>query len=151
MLCEFNLFSQNARVSYAQIVSGNAYDGAGIVYADSHEDELPLEHMAATLCPYIQTTITKTDGSISCRYGERCPYQHGDLCDICGSYCLHPTDQNQRKNHQKVSCFPMLPIDTNFISKLSFNLSGMHVNVGERYGAFICCSTIKRQNMWHLF
>lgn len=111
------MISQNARVSYAQIVSGNAYDGAGIVYADSHENELPLEHMAATLCPYIQSTITKTDGSISCRYGERCPYQHGDLCDICGSYCLHPTDQNQRKTHQKVStcCFPMPPIDTNVI------------------------------------
>lgn len=58
--------------------------------------------MASTLCPYIQSTITKSDGSISCKYGERCPYQHGDLCDICGIFCLHPTDQNQRKTHEKV-------------------------------------------------
>lgn len=62
----------------------------------------PPPYAEATLCPYIQTSITKSDGTISCKYGERCPYQHGELCDICGSYCLHPTDENQRKTHQKV-------------------------------------------------
>lgn len=89
-------------ISYAQIVSGDTDSGNGAQMLNDTQ-HLPPEYMASTLCPYIQSTITKSDGTISCKYGERCPYQHGDLCDICGSFCLHPTDQNQRKTHEKVS------------------------------------------------
>lgn len=67
------LNSQNARISYAQIVSGNSFDASGpdALYAVDSQNDLPLELMASTLCPYIQSTITKADGTISCRYGER--------------------------------------------------------------------------------
>lgn len=96
----FILFVNSHTISYAQIVSGNPDDG-DVFHGDTQTGPT-TQYMEATLCPYIQSTITRADGSISCKYGDRCIYQHGDLCDICGTYCLHPTDQNQRKNHEKV-------------------------------------------------
>lgn len=100
------LFQFNSQtISYAQIVSGNSYDSIGSgsdVYATDPQTNQPIEYAEATICPYIQSTITRADGTISCKYGDRCPYQHGELCEICGLYCLHPTDQNQRKQHEKV-------------------------------------------------
>lgn len=102
----FLLWNSSQQISYAQIVSGNVYDVGDASDAQSNLPTLPppppSTYAEATICPYIQTTITKSDGTISCKYGDRCPYQHGELCDICGSYCLHPTDKNQRKTHQKV-------------------------------------------------
>lgn len=96
------LFTVNSSqpISYAQIVSGNAYEVGDT--GDGQSNLAPPPYAETTLCPYIQTSITKSDGTISCKYGDRCPYQHGELCDICGSYCLHPNDQNQRNTHQKV-------------------------------------------------
>ncbi|XP_031632608.1 probable E3 ubiquitin-protein ligase makorin-1, partial [Contarinia nasturtii] len=93
--------SQNTAISYAQIVSGNPYTehAEQMQMYDTEASNLPPPEN--TLCPYIKSTITRSDGTISCKYGDRCPYQHGDLCEICGSYCLHPTDQNQRKTHEK--------------------------------------------------
>lgn len=54
------------------------------------------------LCPYTGIMQESIDGSIHCRYGERCTYSHGLICDICGKYCLHPNDEEKRKIHQKV-------------------------------------------------
>lgn len=95
-------FSQNTTISYAQIVSGNTDDsnGAEMFPSDAHSQS--HEYMESTLCPYIHSTITRSDGSWSCKYGELCKYQHGDLCEMCGLYCLHPIDQKQRKAHEKV-------------------------------------------------
>ncbi|GAB0087926.1 Probable E3 ubiquitin-protein ligase makorin-2 [Sergentomyia squamirostris] len=47
------------------------------------------------LCPYVK--INEEFGT--CAYGDSCAYAHGDLCDLCGQFCLHPTDEEQRKNH----------------------------------------------------
>uniref|UniRef100_A0A1L8DSZ3 RING-type E3 ubiquitin transferase n=1 Tax=Nyssomyia neivai TaxID=330878 RepID=A0A1L8DSZ3_9DIPT len=51
------------------------------------------------LCPYVK--INEEFGT--CAYGDSCPYAHGDLCDMCGQFCLHPTDEEQRKSHN-VQC-----------------------------------------------
>ncbi|KFM83406.1 putative E3 ubiquitin-protein ligase makorin-2, partial [Stegodyphus mimosarum] len=34
-----------------------------------------------------------------CPYNDQCPYVHGDECELCGSACLHPYDERQRKAH----------------------------------------------------
>lgn len=148
-------------ISYAQIVSGNSNDSSGSeVYATDTQANPPTEFAAATICPYIQSIITRADGTISCKYGERCPYQHGDLCEICGLYCLHPADQNQRKQHEKVHTQQFCDKISTYFSKMQLRLNwfflfvfelGMYVNNGKRYGAFICGGTFKRQNMWHMF
>lgn len=43
------------------------------------------------LCPYLMVG--------ECRYGDKCVYVHGDLCEYCNIACLHPTDENQRTDH----------------------------------------------------
>ncbi|NWR92958.1 MKRN2 ligase, partial [Furnarius figulus] len=48
----------------------------------------------AQLCPY------GAAGAGPCPFGERCPYLHGDLCEICGLQVLHPLDPEQRKAHE---------------------------------------------------
>ncbi|XP_054022559.1 E3 ubiquitin-protein ligase makorin-2 [Dryobates pubescens] len=47
---------------------------------------------AEQLCPYAAAG--------ACRLGERCPYLHGDLCQVCGLQVLHPFDPEQRKAHE---------------------------------------------------
>ncbi|KAH8373526.1 hypothetical protein KR009_012400 [Drosophila setifemur] len=37
-----------------------------------------------------------------CIWGEHCPYCiHMELCEMCDQYCLHPSDQVQRKKHNR--------------------------------------------------
>lgn len=85
-------------ISYAQIVSGNASNGASVF---EHIEFIPNPLASATLCPYLNRVAT-ADG-LMCPYGTTCIYQHGDQCDICSEYCLHPTDETQRREHQSVS------------------------------------------------
>lgn len=85
-------------ISYAQIVSGNASNGASVF---EHIEFIPNPMASATLCPYLNRVAT-ADG-VLCPYGTSCIYQHGDQCDICSEYCLHPTDETQRREHQSVS------------------------------------------------
>lgn len=85
-------------ISYAQIVSGNASNAANVF---EHIEFIPSPMATATLCPYLNRIAT-ADG-LMCPYGTSCVYQHGDLCDICSEYCLHPTDETQRRDHQSVS------------------------------------------------
>ena len=47
------------------------------------------------LCPYFLMGL--------CRYGEECAYVHGETCELCGQSCLHPTDEDQRAQHNQVS------------------------------------------------
>ncbi|ART91590.1 N1R/p28 family protein [Fowlpox virus] len=56
-------------------------------------DELKIVSCENTLCPFIELG--------RCYYGKKCKYIHGDQCDICGLYILHPTDINQRVSHKK--------------------------------------------------
>lgn len=53
-----------------------------------------IAQSTAELCPYLFMGF--------CRYAEECTYIHGDLCELCGQYCLHPTDEVQRSQHNQV-------------------------------------------------
>lgn len=43
------------------------------------------------LCPFLEAG--------ECKYGMECVYTHGELCELCGRPCLHPTDKEQQKKH----------------------------------------------------
>ncbi|XP_068142404.1 probable E3 ubiquitin-protein ligase makorin-1 [Drosophila tropicalis] len=73
-------------ISWAEVVGGpSSSDDVGTIKygeAGSLED----------ICPY----------ESPCAYGEYCPYRiHMELCEMCDQYCLHPTDQAQRKKHNR--------------------------------------------------
>lgn len=56
--------------------------GNGIPEMGSINEECPFE------CP--------------CPYGMYCAYAiHMELCEMCDQFCLHPTDEEQRKKHKK--------------------------------------------------
>lgn len=54
------------------------------------------------LCPYLAAG--------HCHYGDRCPYLHGDMCDICRLQVLHPHDAEQRAAHEKM-CMTAFELD----------------------------------------
>jgi hypothetical protein len=61
-------------------------------YNDSHE--IPFHVIIFfRICPFLIK-------SGFCRY-ETCAYVHGELCDMCGRFCLDPLDGEQRKKHEK--------------------------------------------------
>ncbi|CAL1612939.1 unnamed protein product [Knipowitschia caucasica] len=49
---------------------------------------------SAQLCPYLVMG--------ECRYGDQCVYLHGDRCEVCNLHLLHPTDAEQRREHEKM-------------------------------------------------
>ena len=79
---------------YSKIVSlhNNNEEPTGVVeYQESgtsYEGE-----SSQLLCPFAQVR--------DCPYGDDCTYLHGDLCDMCGCLCLHPTDLTQRMQHRQ--------------------------------------------------
>lgn len=73
-------------ISYAEIVGGPSTNDMDFVF--KHGEPNSLEEV----CPY----------ESPCPYGEYCPYRiHMELCEMCDQYCLHPTDQAQRKKHKR--------------------------------------------------
>lgn len=68
---------------------------ADVVNANRVKDQPPVEWIpvddSATLCPFYMK-------SGYCRY-EHCGYSHGELCELCGKFCLDPLDSEQRKIH----------------------------------------------------
>lgn len=77
-------------ITYAQIVSGQPT-------LDETDEQCVTTNV---LCPFLNRV--ETDDGLLCPYGISCNYLHGDLCDICNQYCLHPYDQDQRRAHQTV-------------------------------------------------
>lgn len=67
-------------------------------YADICKKNLPEEPptVEVILCPYVAR-----DPNGICVYGDTCEYVHGDLCELCGLYCLSPADEGKRKRHVK--------------------------------------------------
>ncbi|KAJ6637886.1 E3 ubiquitin-protein ligase makorin-1, partial [Pseudolycoriella hygida] len=81
---------QSLMKTYAQVVGCSNLDT--IKTADN---DVATSSLMSTLCPYLKP------GETTCRYGDRCVYEHEylELCDLCGCYCLDPTDKQQRKQH----------------------------------------------------
>lgn len=67
-------------------------------YADICKMNLPEqpEVIEVIMCPFIMRNTTGL-----CPYADECQYVHGDLCDLCGLYCLNPVDAEDRKKHMK--------------------------------------------------
>lgn len=84
------------------------------------------------MCPYFNTSGIQNHGNAMCPYGVTCEYYHGDLCEICGVYCLHPKDEEQQRTHKKVTlspfclfillCWTIKPTNKFFLSKLYRNV-----------------------------
>lgn len=49
---------------------------------------------SSQLCPFLVMG--------QCHYGDRCEYLHGDRCEVCGLHLLHPSDAEQRREHEKL-------------------------------------------------
>lgn len=67
-------------------------------YAAICKKNLPEEPVVeqVIMCPF----MLRTDDGV-CVYGDTCEYVHGDLCDLCGLYCLNPVNEENRKKHVK--------------------------------------------------
>ncbi|XP_034657905.1 probable E3 ubiquitin-protein ligase makorin-1 [Drosophila subobscura] len=71
-------------ISWAEVVGGPSLPEVDV----SNCEPASLDEV----CPY----------ESPCPYGEYCPYRiHMELCEMCDQYCLHPTDQAQRKKHNR--------------------------------------------------
>lgn len=46
------------------------------------------------LCPFFEKDA-------SCPFGLECQYLHGEVCDLCGTPCLHPFNEELREQHKK--------------------------------------------------
>lgn len=80
-------------LSYAEIVTlNNNHNGLGIIE----------EHVDSVLCPYYENSgVCMLDS---------CPYEHGDLCELCGKFCLNPADKEQQRQHN-VECIKQHELD----------------------------------------
>jgi len=79
---------QKGPKTWAQVASTNSSGG---VVVSSNQTIADAE---SELCPFSMAGL--------CRYGEHCNYVHGLTCDMCQTNCLHPYNQRQRDQHQKV-------------------------------------------------
>ncbi|XP_058445296.1 probable E3 ubiquitin-protein ligase makorin-1 isoform X2 [Malaya genurostris] len=80
-------------LSYAAIVTlNNNHNGLGIIE----------EHADSVLCPYYENSGV-------CML-EACPYEHGELCELCGKFCLNPSDKEQQRLHN-VECIKQHELD----------------------------------------
>lgn len=69
-------------LSYAEIVTlNNNHNGLGIIE----------EHVDVVLCPYYENSgVCLLDS---------CPYEHGEMCELCRKFCLNPLDKEQQRQH----------------------------------------------------
>ncbi|XP_055527160.1 probable E3 ubiquitin-protein ligase makorin-1 [Wyeomyia smithii] len=87
--------NDSASLSYAAIVTlNNNHNGLGIIEDSSAGD--------AVLCPYYENSGV-------CML-ECCPYEHGELCELCGKFCLNPADKEQQRLHN-VDCIKQHELD----------------------------------------
>nr|B0F0H3.2 RecName: Full=E3 ubiquitin-protein ligase makorin-2; AltName: Full=RING-type E3 ubiquitin transferase makorin-2 [Xenopus laevis] len=69
---------------------------------DESQDPASYPGAPQQLCPFAQAG--------ECHCGDSCPYLHGDACEICGLQVLHPHDQEQRRDHEKL-CMENFELD----------------------------------------
>ncbi len=73
--------------SYADVLNTNERT------AKVEETKYLSEDSTTMLCPFLIK-------SGFCRSME-CSYAHGELCELCGKYCLDPLNSEQRRQHEK--------------------------------------------------
>lgn len=80
-------------MSYAAIVTmNNNHNGLGII----------KDHIDSVQCPYYENSGV-------CML-DTCPYAHGELCELCGKFCLNPLDKEQQRQHN-VECIKQHELD----------------------------------------
>lgn len=77
--------SENVNRTWAEVAGG----GVGHVNINTHSQQGMPMPLPGGICPY----------EYECPYGPACTYQHIELCEMCDTYCLHPTDMQQRRKH----------------------------------------------------
>ncbi|CAB3406194.1 unnamed protein product [Caenorhabditis bovis] len=71
----------------------NSYAAAaGASNSAEYLEQKRLENLA--LCPYFEK-------SGECPRSETCVFAHGDLCDMCNTWCMHPFSMDKRNEHFK--------------------------------------------------
>lgn len=91
---------------------------AGLTVLDDNQD--PNDPWFRSQHPALipeRTTIPQVDNSEvlcvpytmtgECPYADHCVFMHGELCETCGSHCLHPLDEAVRNDHI-AACAEML-------------------------------------------
>lgn len=87
--------NEGANLSYAAIVTlNNNHNGLGIIEDHTVGDTV--------LCPYFENSGV-------CMLPD-CPYEHGELCELCGKFCLNPADKEQQRLHN-VDCIKQHELD----------------------------------------
>lgn len=84
----------NAPEFYPKNIKPKSYAEAVNTKTVKHE----IPNISTTICPMLEKAGV-------CRMLPNCSYLHGDKCELCGIAALHPTNQEQRKQHQQVSIF----------------------------------------------
>lgn len=75
--------------SYADVVNANRISSSSTA-PPVIDDKVPVDD-SSVLCPFMMKNG-------SCR-NVLCGYAHGEVCELCGRYCLDPTNEEQRKQH----------------------------------------------------
>uniref|UniRef100_A0A182N0R0 RING-type E3 ubiquitin transferase n=1 Tax=Anopheles dirus TaxID=7168 RepID=A0A182N0R0_9DIPT len=81
--------SPDSPLSYANVVTMNNNHNGG-----KEADEAAAAALTAgeaDLCPFYEA-----DGVCPL---YKCPYPHGQLCELCQKHCLHPHDREQQRRH----------------------------------------------------
>lgn len=132
--------------SYAQILSAGNCNVQPFVpqsYIESTE----------TLCPYVRGTPVigpNNEVTMLCPYGEQCVYKHGCQCDMCGQFCLHPTDVEQRKRHQTVSSFCPIDLFSNDILSFRYHNAFPFISHYLLFGRRNACDNMRKIWSSHL-
>ncbi|KAL7031794.1 hypothetical protein ACKWTF_007136 [Chironomus riparius] len=74
--------------SYADVVNANRDPSEQVTELSIYPADDPTQ-----ICPFLMK-------SGICRY-ETCSYAHGEMCEMCGKFCLDPYNVEQRKKHEK--------------------------------------------------
>ncbi|XP_033149274.1 probable E3 ubiquitin-protein ligase makorin-1 [Drosophila busckii] len=89
------LYAVDESASSSSAAVQNGISWAEIVGGPSTNDEpvkLAKPQSLEQVCPYENP----------CPYRQYCPYRiHLELCEMCDQFCMHPTDQAQRKKHKR--------------------------------------------------
>ena len=92
--------------SYFEALTGDKLSNLNSIEYDPFDESSnrPIDlDKISQLCP-----LFEKDGS--CPFGPECQYVHGEICDLCGTPCLHPFNEELREQH-KQECTKQIEAD----------------------------------------